>query len=217
MAGRGRAAGAQTTTTRGEALRMRVSTAGARASPAFAHLIGELPPGLVLNLGAGTTGTVDGQQVLVNVDHVAPEGPRPPGLLVVADAHHLPFADGVFGGALAKDVLEHVDDPIGVLRELRRTSRPDGRLLVVVPRAIARAVWDDPTHLRGFTDRALHTAFEHSGWSPSATIRRLGGFPGAARLGLVPHLEALMRIPGFGHWYGRNWLARASPDSSDTP
>lgn len=195
---------------------MRLSTAGAGAGPAFARFLSDMPPGLLLNLGAGTTGAVEGPQVLVNVDHVAPRGPRPPGLLVVADAHHLPFADSVFDGALAKDVLEHVSDPIGVLCELRRTSRSDGQLLVVVPRAVPRAVWDDPTHVRGFTQRALGTALRLAGWKQSGSIRRLGGFPGAGRLGLVPHLETLMRVPGFGHWFGLNWVARAIPDRSDT-
>lgn len=150
----------------------------------------------------------------MNVDHALPQGPRPQGLFVVADAHHLPFVDCAFGGALAKDILEHVNDPIGVLKELRRTSRPDGQLLVVVPRAVPRAVWDDPTHIRGFTQRALATALRLGGWDLSGSIRRLGGFPGAGRFGLVPHLETLMRIPGFGHWFGLNWVARATPNRS---
>lgn len=189
---------------------MRVSTAGAGRSPYLTHLLADLPAGLVLNLGAGTTGGVDRVRVLVNVDHVAPPGTKPPGLYVVADAHNLPFAKAVFAGAVAKDVLEHVEDPIRVLHELGRTTQAGGRLTVVVPRAIARAVWDDPTHLRGFTKRALDTALRLSGWSSSGSIRRLGGFPGAGRLGLVPHLETVMLIPGLGHWLGLNWVARAT-------
>ena len=199
-----------------EVPRLRFSTAATGVSPYFAHLVADLPAGLILNLGAGTTGASDGPQLLVNVDHMAPRGPRAPGLLVVADAHRLPFGDGAFAGALAKDVLEHVEDPIGVLEELRRTTRPGGRLVVVVPRAIPRAVWDDPTHVRRFTERALGTALRLSGWSPSGSIRRLGGFPGADRLGLVPHLETLMRIPGLGHWFGLNWVARATSTDRTT-
>lgn len=208
----GRTAGRADVRSPRQSHRLRESTAAAGASPYFAHLVAELPAGLILNLGAGTTGQVNGPQVLVNVDHVTPRGSRSPGLLVVADAHHLPFAASVFAGALAKDVLEHVDDPIGVLSELRRTSRSHAQLLVVVPRAIPRAVWDDPTHLRGFTQRALGTALRLAGWEQSAPIRRVGGFPGAGRLALVPHLETLMRVPGLGHWLGLNWVARATTD-----
>lgn len=158
-----------------------MTTAGTGASPYFAHLVNEMPAGLILNLGSGATGAI--------------------------------------AGVLAKDVLEHVEehveDPIWVLTELRRASRDDGRLLVVVPRAIPRAVWDDPTHVRGFTARALQSAFGLSGWKASSPIRRLGGFPGAGRVGLGRRLDALMRIPGLGHWFGRNWIARALPEPSD--
>lgn len=196
--------------------RNRVSTARSGASPFFAHLVSEMPSGLIVNLGAGTTGAAGSGQTLVNVDHVPPRGIRPPGLFVVADAHHLPFASGVFAGALAKDVLEHVEDPIAVLTELGRTCRAGGRLAVVVPRAIPRAVWDDPTHIRGFTENALRTGFRLSGWKASSAIRRLGGFPGAGRLGLSGHLEMVMRIPGLGHWFGRNWIARATLQPSET-
>lgn len=191
--------------------RRRVSTARPGTNPMFGHLVGEMPVGLILNIGSGTTSKVGTPQVVVNVDHVVPERATP-GPFVVADARHLPFAAGVFAGVVAKDVLEHVDDPIGVLAELRRACRSGGRLLVIVPRAIPRAVWDDPTHIRGFTERALVTSLTLSGWRLSAPVRRLGGLPGAGRLGMTPHLESIMRIPGLGHWFGRNWIARATLD-----
>lgn len=192
----------------------RVSTAREGSSPIFEHLVQQMPPGLILNLGAGATSVLDGRRTLINVDHVLVDRPTSDGRFVVADANHLPFPESVFVGAIAKDVLEHVDDPIQVLRELRRVCGPDGRLLVVVPRAIARAVWDDPTHKRGFSRRAVSTAFALSGWTEAGPVRRLGGFPGAGRLGLTAHLEGLMRVPGLGHWFGRNWIARAVADGA---
>jgi SAM-dependent methyltransferase len=45
----------------------------------------------------------------------------------------LPFADGAFDLAVALDVLEHVADDRGALRELARVVAPGGRLLVTVP------------------------------------------------------------------------------------
>lgn len=43
--------------------------------------------------------------------------------LVVADAHHLPFKDGVFAYGICSHVLEHMDDPEQFVRELRRTCK----------------------------------------------------------------------------------------------
>lgn len=168
-------------------------------------LLDQLGPGLVLNLGAGT-GVHRPRASVVNVDHVPPATTG--GLFVVADMGRLPFRAGSFGGALLKDVVEHAPDAIAVLAETARVVRPAGTAVVEVPRAIPRAVWDDPTHVRGFTARAISQALTLASWDPGPP-RRMGGFPGAGRLHLVPYLEALMRVPGFGHWFGRNWLVRA--------
>jgi ubiquinone/menaquinone biosynthesis C-methylase UbiE len=46
---------------------------------------------------------------------------------------HLPYPDRLFDAALASSVLEYVDDPDFVLRELARVLRPGGILLVTVP------------------------------------------------------------------------------------
>ncbi len=43
--------------------------------------------------------------------------------LVVADAHHLPFRDGVFSYIICSHILEHMDDPPQFVRELVRTGK----------------------------------------------------------------------------------------------
>jgi len=48
------------------------------------------------------------------------------------DANQLPF-DGEFDLAGAFDVIEHLDDDVGALREMRRAVRPGGGVLVMVP------------------------------------------------------------------------------------
>lgn len=42
--------------------------------------------------------------------------------LVLADAHHLPFRDGVFAYTICSHILEHMDDPIQFAREVQRVS-----------------------------------------------------------------------------------------------
>lgn len=173
------------------------------------HLFAKLPSGLLLNLGSGDSTFEDEDRTVIGVDLFAPS--TPVRRFVTADALTLPFASRSFDGALLKDVIEHVQDPIAVMIEVRRVIRADGRIVMTTPRAIPRAVWDDPTHIRGFTRHAIDTLLERSGWHALGTPRRIGGFPGAGRLGLVPHLEKVMAVPGFGHWFGTNWLVEAVP------
>lgn len=47
---------------------------------------------------------------------------------VRGDAHQLDFPGGGFDLAYARYVLEHVADPLQVLREMRRVTRPGGRV-----------------------------------------------------------------------------------------
>jgi len=53
--------------------------------------------------------------------------------LVRADVSRLPFASGTVDVALALDVIEHLDDDAGALREMARILRPGGHLLLHVP------------------------------------------------------------------------------------
>lgn len=45
----------------------------------------------------------------------------------------LPFRDDTFDGVIGVDVLEHLDDDEGALRELLRVCRPGGSLIATVP------------------------------------------------------------------------------------
>ena len=48
-------------------------------------------------------------------------------------AEKLPYADGTFDLVTALDVVEHMDDDLAGLREMRRVLRPGGRVLLFVP------------------------------------------------------------------------------------
>ncbi|MHB8670758.1 MAG: class I SAM-dependent methyltransferase [Acidimicrobiales bacterium] len=64
------------------------------------------------------------------------KGEAPAGALGAAvggDALALPFADGAFDRVIAAEVLEHIDDDGGALRELARVLRPGGTMAVTVP------------------------------------------------------------------------------------
>jgi SAM-dependent methyltransferase len=71
----------------------------------------------------------------VDVSQPAIELARAGGLdaRVINDASELPFADGSFDVVVISEVLEHLFDPLGAAREVRRVLRANGDLLVTVP------------------------------------------------------------------------------------
>jgi SAM-dependent methyltransferase len=88
----------------------------------------------VLVIGGGTIGSgadelySDGSIELVGTDVYAS-----PHTALVADAHRLPFDDGVFDGVWVQAVLEHVLEPASVVSEIHRVLRPDGLVYAETP------------------------------------------------------------------------------------
>lgn len=50
-----------------------------------------------------------------------------------ADAHYLPFADGVFDCIVSCETIEHLTDPPAALQEMARVCRPGGMLYLTTP------------------------------------------------------------------------------------
>lgn len=68
----------------------------------------------------------------------------------VCDILAIPEPDGAFGAVLCTEVIEHVADPIGALKELARLLRPQGRLILTAP--FCSATHFAPYHFQtGFT------------------------------------------------------------------
>lgn len=88
----------------------------------------------------------------------------------------LPYESDSFELVTALDVIEHLDDDIAGLREMRRVLRSDGRLLVFVPAFMFLwGVQDDVSnHRRRYTLPGLLKAVEEAGfsveWSSYANI-----------------------------------------------
>src|SRR4051812_44487303 len=74
----------------------------------------------------------------------------------------LPFKDATFDGVVLKDLLEHVGDPVAVVRETQRVLKPGGRVFASSPDA-QRWVWDDYTHRRPFTRKGFARLFADQG------------------------------------------------------
>lgn len=86
-------------------------------------------------------------------------------MLCKADAAHLPFGDREFNIITALDVVEHLDDDLVALTELKRTMRRGGLLIVSVPAYPALwSYWDDILgHRRRYTVPAMRRVVEQAG------------------------------------------------------
>ena len=97
-----------------------------------------------LNLGCGP----DIRQGYVNLDFLKIKG-----VVTVHDLNKFPypFKDNSFDEVYCSHVLEHVDDLIKVLSELRRITSNNGRIIIRVPHFSCGVSYRDPTHKRLFS------------------------------------------------------------------
>ena len=77
-----------------------------------------------------------------------------PGVAVVADLDRttLPFADDSFDLVLAFHSLEHVEDLLGVMREIWRVGRPGAQVCIVAPYYTAGLNLANPYHKQVFNE-----------------------------------------------------------------
>lgn len=78
----------------------------------------------------GRVVAVDGSQSMIATARQRAEGCALPVEFQVADAQRLPFADGSFDSSRADRIFMHLESPAEALREMRRVTRPGGRVLV---------------------------------------------------------------------------------------
>jgi SAM-dependent methyltransferase len=115
----------------------------------------------------GTVSAVDGDPDAVRFCHergrseVRHVGPTEP----------LPFADESFDLVTTLDVIEHIEDDVAALRELRRVMRPGGLLLVAVPAFMF--LWGDQDeishHFRRYTAPSLRRSLRAAGFEVAKT------------------------------------------------
>lgn len=65
----------------------------------------------------------------------------------VCDATAIPANDGSFDAILCTEMLEHVPDPLAVVRELARLLKPGGKLMLTAP--LGSGIHQEPHHYYG--------------------------------------------------------------------
>lgn len=83
------------------------------------------PRALGLNVGSGET--------RIGPTFFAVDLARSAATDVVADARALPFAAGTFGVVVSQEMVEHVDDPFAVVREMARVLAHGGWIYLQAP------------------------------------------------------------------------------------
>jgi SAM-dependent methyltransferase len=152
----------------------------------------------ILDVGCGT-GTMlthlarFGDAQGVDIDPEAIQYCHARGLTQVSQsgAGTLPFAAETFDLVTALDVVEHIDDDLGALREMRRVLRPGGRLLVTVP--AYRFLWgrqdDINLHKRRYVAAELRNRLRSAGFEvQKLTYMNALLFPAIAAIRLVRHV-----------------------------
>ena len=110
----------------------------------------------ILDIGCGTGGNLEllsryGQAEGVDISAEALDFCRARGLKNVRQgaAETLPYESESFDLVTGLDVVEHLDDDVAGLREMRRVLRPGGRMLLFVPAFMFLwGVQDDVSHHR---------------------------------------------------------------------
>lgn len=196
------------------------------AENSAAYLLDHLAPGMrLLDVGCGPgTITIDlatrvAPSAVVGIDSA--EGPLVSAREVaqaagvdnvtfeVADGMGLPFEDGAFDVVHAHQVLQHVPDPVGMLREMRRVCRAGG-LIAVRDSDYAAFAWYPAIPALDEWLELYHRVARASGGEPDAG-RRLLAWAHEAGLGdvMVSASAWCFATDEDRTWWGGLWADRA--------
>ena len=82
---------------------------------------------------------------------------------IVSDAASIPLPDNSFSAVILGEVLEHVPEPLSVLREARRLLIPEGKIVATVPFMVG--VHGDPHDYGRYTKTFFEKAARDLGFS----------------------------------------------------
>lgn len=84
--------------------------------------------------------------------------------LVTGDCNTLPFSSKVFDAVIMTDVIEHLDNPMPALLEIRRVLRPAGRLVLSTPNKTISRFASVPGHMHEYRYLELRELLRNAGF-----------------------------------------------------
>jgi len=90
-----------------------------------------------------------------------------------------------YSGIYAKQVIEHLRNPLTFLKEIKRMMKSGGKAVILTPNcpyALNRFFWDDYTHQRPFTQVSLRNIAVDAGFKKIKIYTDFRCFPGLGRL-----------------------------------
>lgn len=176
-------------------------------------------PGLILEVGSGLSPIVTDMDDIVYselsfraLQTMKARNQR--GSYVVADGTRLPFASESFGHVVCSEVLEHVEDDEGAIREFARVMRADGRVSVTVPHRKFYFAADDRyvRHFRRYEIEEMRGKLSRAGLCAPTVQKVLGPFEKVTMFTTVMAFSLIQRLGpkkkgagGSGAWIG--WVA----------
>jgi SAM-dependent methyltransferase len=138
----------------------------------------------------------------IGVDWPAPGDARAPYADVYGDSLALPLAAGIFDTVLCTQVLEHVPEPLELLREAARVLRPGGRLVLTAPQY--NGLHEEPRDFYRYTSYGLEHLARKAGLEVEQ-VQPIGGFLTLFAFIGTLHFAPLRVKPIGGLWKWTAW------------
>lgn len=121
---------------------------------------------------------------------------------VMGDALRLPLASGTFDTVLCTQVLEHVPEPLALLREARRVLKPGGCLVLTAPQY--NGLHEEPRDFFRYTRYGLEHLIVGAGLQVRE-VQPIGGFIALFAFMATLHAAPLRVWPIGGAWQWVCW------------
>lgn len=172
---------------------------------------GTITADLAAHVAPGRVTAVDAEPaILEQARAVAAERGLDNVRFAVADVHDLDYPDGSFDVVHAHQVLQHLGDPVGALREMRRVCRPGGVVAARDGDYASMAWYPAVPGLDDWLDLYRRVARDHGG-EPDAGRRLLAWARQAGFTEVTPTASTwCYATPAERAWWGSLWADRTT-------